>query len=86
MSKSRHGIVRVASKNPRVTSKELKASLALANVNVYKTITRRILNNNGVLGRVAKRKPILSKKNLATSLQFVKDQMDKPESYWKNLK
>uniref|UniRef100_A0A3B1JND9 Transposase Tc1-like domain-containing protein n=1 Tax=Astyanax mexicanus TaxID=7994 RepID=A0A3B1JND9_ASTMX len=59
-------------KDPWVTSKQLKASLTLANVHI-----RRTLNNNGVKIRFARRKPLLFK-NIAVHV-------DKPESYWKNV-
>ena len=55
----------------------------MANINVHESIVRRTLNNNGVHGRVAKRKPLLSKNNIAARLQFAKDHKDKPERFWK---
>lgn len=57
----------------------------MANVNVHESAIRRRLNNSGVYGRVAKRKPLLLKNNIAAHLQFAKDRMDKPEGYWKNV-
>ena len=83
--RARRVIVGEVTKDPRVTSKQLKASLTLANVNVHESTIRRTLNNNGVHGRVARRKPLLSKKNIAAHLQFAKDHVDKPEGYWKNV-
>ncbi len=50
---------------PRATSKQLKAFLILANVNVYEPTIRRTLSNHGVHGRVARRKPLFSKKKIA---------------------
>uniref|UniRef100_A0A8B9H1S2 Transposase Tc1-like domain-containing protein n=1 Tax=Astyanax mexicanus TaxID=7994 RepID=A0A8B9H1S2_ASTMX len=64
-------------KNPRVTSKQLKASVILANVN--ESTTRRTLNKSGVHIRVARGK--LSKKKIAACLNFAKDHMDKTEFY-----
>uniref|UniRef100_A0AAR2LFJ0 Transposase Tc1-like domain-containing protein n=1 Tax=Pygocentrus nattereri TaxID=42514 RepID=A0AAR2LFJ0_PYGNA len=83
--RARRVIVGEVTKDPRVTSKQLKASLTLANVNVHESTIRRTLNNNGVHGRVARRKPLLSKKNNAARLQFATDHVDKPEGYWKNV-
>ena len=37
------------------------------------------------MGGIAKRKPLLSKKNIATRLKFAKDHLDDPEGYWKNV-
>ncbi len=50
---------------PRLTSKQLKAFLPLANVNVHEPTIRRTLSNHGVHGRVARRKQLFSKKKIA---------------------
>ncbi len=81
--KARHVIVHGFAKDPRLTSKRPKAFLILPNVNIHKSIMRRTLNNHGVHHRVAQRKPVLSKKNIAARLQFDKDHVDKPEGYWR---
>ncbi len=47
------------------SSKQLKAFLTLANVNVHEPTIRRTLSNHGVHGRVARRKPLFSKKKIA---------------------
>lgn len=36
-------------------------------------------------GRIARRKPLLSTKNIAAHLQFAKDPLDKPEGFWNNV-
>ncbi|XP_016383721.1 protein lin-54 homolog [Sinocyclocheilus rhinocerous] len=69
-------IIVIVHEEPRVTSKQLKASLKLANINVHESTIRTTLNNYGVHGRVATRKPLLSKKNFAACLQFAKDHVD----------
>ena len=55
-----------------------------ANVSVNESTVRLTLNKSGVHGRMAKRKPLLSKKNIAAFLKFAKDHVDEPEGYWKN--
>ncbi len=50
-------------KVPRVTSKQLKAFLTLANV--HEPSIRKTLSNDGVHGRVVRRKPLFSKKKIA---------------------
>lgn len=67
-------------KEPKVTFKHLKASLTSTNANVHEFIIRRTVNDNGV--HVARRKPLLPKKNTAASLQCAKDHMEKPAGYW----
>ena len=83
--RARRIIFQEVTKNPRVTSKDLQASLALANVSVNESTVRQTLNKHGVHGRIARRKPLLSKKNIAARLMFAKGHMDEPEGYWKNI-
>ncbi len=63
--KAERVIVCELAKVPRVTSKQLKAFLTLANVNVHEPTIRRTLSNHGVHGRAARRKPLFSKKKIA---------------------
>ncbi len=62
-SKAEHVIVCEVAKVPRVTSKQLKAFLTLANV--HEPTIRRTLSNHGVHGRIVRRKPLFSKKKIA---------------------
>ncbi len=64
-SKAERVIVCKVAKVPRITSKQLKAFLALANVNVHEPTIRRALSNHGVHGRDARSKPLFSKKKSA---------------------
>ncbi len=64
-SKAERVIVCKIAKVPRVTSKQLKAFLTLANVNVHEPTIRRTLSKHGVHGRVARRKTLFSKKKIA---------------------
>ena len=57
----------------------------MANVSVHESTIRKTLNKKGVHGRIARRKQLLSKKNIATCLKFAKDYLDDPEGYWKNV-
>ncbi len=52
-------------KSRRVTSKQLKVFLTLANVNVHEPTIRRTLSNHCVHGRAARRKPLFSKNKIA---------------------
>ncbi len=79
-SKAERVIVCEVAKVPRVTSKQLKAFLTLANVNVHEPTIRRTRSNHGVHGRVARRKPLFSKKKIVR-----KDHVDKPEDYWRKV-
>lgn len=64
--------------------KELKTYLALLNVSIPETTIKRTMNN-GVHDKVARKKPLHSKKEIAAHLQFVKDHLDKPEGYGESV-
>ena len=83
--RARRTIIQLITKNPRVTSKDLQASLALANVSVHEAPIRETPDKNGVHGRIARRKPLLFKTNIAAHVKFANDHMDDPEGYWKNI-
>ncbi len=72
-------------KNPRVSAKDLQKSLAHANIFVDTSTIRKTLNKNGVHGRTPRRKPLLSKKNIAARLKFAKEHLDVPQHYWQNI-
>uniref|UniRef100_T1E4C8 Transposase n=1 Tax=Crotalus horridus TaxID=35024 RepID=T1E4C8_CROHD len=60
-------------KNPRVSAKDLQKDLAHANIFVDTSTIRKTLNKSGVHGRTPRRKPLLSKKNIAARLKFAKE-------------
>lgn len=72
-------------KDPKITSKQLQASLASVNVNVHDSTIRKTLGKNGIHGRVPRRKPLLSKKNIKARLTFAKTHLDHPQSFWNNV-
>jgi transposase len=55
-------ILKEVRKNPRVTAKYLQKTLQTTKVCVHVSTIRKTLNNNGVDGRIPRRKPLLSKK------------------------
>ena len=63
-------IRREVTNTPRVSSKDVQESLRVAGVDVHQTTIRRALNNIGFHGRVARRKPLLSKKHRQMRLEF----------------
>ena len=66
---------------PRLTSKELQASLASVKVSVHDSTIRKRLGRNGIHGRVARRKPLLTKKNTKARLTFAKKHLDHPKTF-----
>ena len=73
--RARHVIVQEVTRDPRVMSRKLKDSLAVATVNVYESTIRGTFDINDVHGRVARSKPLLSKKNTAVRPLFAKDRV-----------
>uniref|UniRef100_A0A3B4TRY4 Transposase Tc1-like domain-containing protein n=1 Tax=Seriola dumerili TaxID=41447 RepID=A0A3B4TRY4_SERDU len=71
--------------NPHITSTELQTSLVASGTNVHASTIRRKLNSHGIHGRVARRKPLLSKKNKAARFNFAKEHLDKPEAFWESI-
>ena len=57
----------------------------MTNGSVHESTIRKPLNKNGVHGRIARRKLLLSKKNIAAHHLFAKDHLGDPEGYWKNV-
>lgn len=57
-------ILQKVSKNPGIIFNELKNSLLLANVNDHDAAIR-TLNNSDVLGKIDRRKPLFSRKNIS---------------------
>ena len=65
--------------NPRVSAKDLQKSLEHANISVDESTIRKTLNKYGVHGRTPRKKPLLSKKNIAEHLNFAK------EHFWQSI-
>ena len=65
-------------KNPRVSAKDLHKSLEHANISVDESTICKTLNKNGVHGKTPRKKPLLSKKNIAARLKLAKVHLDVP--------
>ncbi|KAK3556490.1 hypothetical protein QTP70_008318 [Hemibagrus guttatus] len=73
-----------SSRRSQTTFKELQASLASVKVIVHDSTIRKRLGKNGLRGRVPRRKPLLSKKNIKARLSFARKHLDDPQDFWKN--
>ncbi len=71
-------------KDPTTTSKELQASLDSVKVSVHDSTIRKRLGKNGMHGRVPRRKPLLSKKNIKARLSFARKHLDDPQDFWEH--
>uniref|UniRef100_A0AAZ3QEJ1 Transposase Tc1-like domain-containing protein n=1 Tax=Oncorhynchus tshawytscha TaxID=74940 RepID=A0AAZ3QEJ1_ONCTS len=72
-------------KNPTVSAKDLQKSMEHANISVDESTIRKTLNKDGVHGRTSRKKPLLSKKNIAVRLKFTKVHLDVPHRYLQNI-
>ncbi|KAK3556132.1 hypothetical protein QTP70_005614 [Hemibagrus guttatus] len=75
-------LIQEVTKDPTITSKELQASLASVKVSVHDSTIRKRLGKNGLHGRVPRRKPLLSKKNMKARLSFPRKHLDDPQDFW----
>ena len=71
-------------KNPRVSAKDLQKSLEHANISIEEFTILKTRKKNGVHRRTLK-KPLLSRKNIAIHLTFVKEHLDVSQFYWQNM-
>ncbi|KAI4884482.1 hypothetical protein NFI96_008952 [Prochilodus magdalenae] len=74
--KSKRRIIRMVTKEPRKTSKEIKVELQAQGTSVSDRTIRRCLSQSGLNGRRPRRTPLLNKARL---------DVDKPQSFWENV-
>lgn len=79
-------IVKLSKQNPFLTSKRILQQLQpdLAQEISSSTVRRRLLKAD-LRGCIARRKPMVSKKNIAARLQFARAHLGKPMQYWKKV-
>jgi hypothetical protein len=65
-------LVREVTKNPMVTLTELQSSYVEMGAPSRRTTISAALNQSGLYGSVARRKPLLSKRHMAIRLEFAK--------------
>ena len=73
------------SKNPRTTAKSLVNDLAKSGFEVSEKTVTRALHRNGLRGYRPRRTLLLQKRHLQAKLKFAKDNLQKPEGYWKRV-
>ncbi|KAK3537280.1 hypothetical protein QTP70_006990 [Hemibagrus guttatus] len=76
---------RRSQKTPQQHPKDCRlASVASVKVSVHYSTIRKRLGKNGLHGRVPRRKPLLSKKNIKARLSFARKHLDDPQDFWEN--
>jgi transposase len=71
-NRGRRALVREVAKNPMVTLTELQSSSVEMGETSRSTTISAALRQSGIYGRVARRKPLLSKWHMTACLEFVK--------------
>lgn len=72
-------------KNPKMSSRELQQALATVDVKVHDSTIRKRLHKFDFHGRCARRKPLLSKRNIKARLKFARANVDKDHDFWNNV-
>ena len=79
-------IVRAIKKNPFLTAKKIRDGLLMQmDSQVSDRTIRRRLCEAGLNGRIARKKPHVSKKNLRSRLEFAREHVSKPLEFWKKI-
>lgn len=69
-------------KNPKISAKQIKEDL---NLDLSVTRIKERIKECGYNGRVARKKPYLSKENMVKRKEFAKQYKDQPLEFWKNV-
>uniref|UniRef100_A0A3Q1HE95 Transposase Tc1-like domain-containing protein n=1 Tax=Anabas testudineus TaxID=64144 RepID=A0A3Q1HE95_ANATE len=56
-----------------------------ANICVHESTVGKTLNSRGVYDRTPRRKLLLTKENITTSLKFAEEHVDTAQQYWQNV-
>uniref|UniRef100_A0A9J8BRU0 Transposase Tc1-like domain-containing protein n=1 Tax=Cyprinus carpio carpio TaxID=630221 RepID=A0A9J8BRU0_CYPCA len=72
-------------KNPKISSQDLQQAFATVDVKVHASTVRKRLQKFNFHERCARRKPLLSKKNIKARLKFARENVDKDQDFWNNV-
>lgn len=78
-------MLKEVSKNPKMSSRDLQQALATVDVEVHASTIRKRLHKFNLHGRRARRKPLLSKRNIKARLTFARENVDKDQDFWNNV-
>uniref|UniRef100_A0A3Q3JS38 Transposase n=1 Tax=Monopterus albus TaxID=43700 RepID=A0A3Q3JS38_MONAL len=79
-------MLKEVSKNPKMSSRDLQQALATVDVEVHASTIRKRLHKFNLHGRRARRKPLLSKRNIKARLTFARENVDKDQDFWNNVR
>ena len=83
--KLKRRIIRMVTKEPRTTSKEIRGELQGQGTSVSDRTIRHCLSQSGLNGRRPRRTPLLKANHKKARLEFAKMHIDKPQSFWENV-
>ena len=79
-------IARIVKLNPFVGAPKIKEQIAQnLKLDLFVSTVKSRLRENKLFGRVARKKPLVSKHNLVSRLKFVKQHLHKDLSFWQNV-
>lgn len=79
-------IHRFSTVNPFATSEQIKKAISVdSGLDISSRTVRRRLNEFGLRGCIAQRKPLITKRNQQRILLFAKTHLEKPLIFWKNV-
>lgn len=78
-------MIRISKADPRKTSVDIYKEMAGMGFSVSARTIRRRLDAHGLLGRVAVKKPLISKKNRKARLQFAKEHLTWTQTKWNTV-
>ena len=80
-----HKMLKEVSNNPKMSSRDLQVALATVDVKEHTSTIRKRLHKFDFHWRCARRKPLLSKKNIRARLKFARAHLDKDQDFWNNV-
>lgn len=85
-SRTDAAIVRLSKVNPFMTAPKIKQKIEQElSVSVSVSTVKNRLREKKLYGRIARQKPLVSKRNLKRRLQFAREHCSKDISWWKNI-
>jgi len=82
--RSTRQLIRLSKKNPKATAPELKMEWE-TNRNISMSTVKRILRRHGLFGRIAAKKPLLTRKHVMRRKRWCSDYMNLGQSFWDSV-
>lgn len=83
--RARRHLLRKIKNKPMMTRKEIQIDLEASGTKVSERTISRELHDNGIKSFTPRKTPMLSKKHVASRLNFAKEHLEKGNDYWKSV-